>query len=129
MKKDVAWTWGDSQQKAFDELRNCITSSPVLQFTDDSLQFCVEADSSDFVTDAVLSQQSPEDDKWHPISFYSKLLNDIEWNYEIHDKEMLAIMHVVEKWCHFLEGSKHKFKIWTDYKKLKYFMTTKKLNQ
>jgi len=52
----------------------------------------VKADSSDFATGAVLLQQSLEDDKWHPVSFYSKSLNNVEWNYEIHDKEMLAII-------------------------------------
>jgi len=67
MKKDVHWAWNDNQQKAFDELKNCITFSTVLWFTDDSLPSHVEADSSDFVTGAVLSQQSPEDDKWHPV--------------------------------------------------------------
>jgi len=89
MKKDVPWAWNDNQQKAFDKLKNHITSSPVLQFADDSLLFCIEADSSNF---AVLLQQSPEDDKWHPVLFYSKSLNDVEWKYEIHDKEMLAII-------------------------------------
>ena len=77
----------------------------------------------------MLSQKSPEDNKWHPISFYSKLLNDVEQNYEIHDKDMLAITHALEEWRHFLEGSKHKVNIWTDHKNLKYFMTAKKLNQ
>jgi hypothetical protein len=51
----------------------------------------VEADSSDFATGAVLSQQT-EDDKWHPVVFLSKSLNAIKWNYEIHDKEMLTII-------------------------------------
>jgi len=69
MKKDVPWVWNDSQQRAFNELKNCITSSPVLRFADDSLPFCIKADSSDFATGAVLLQQSLEDDKWHPISF------------------------------------------------------------
>ena len=77
MKKDVPWAWNNNQQKAFDELKNHITSSPVLQFADNSLPFRVKADSSDSVTGAVLSQQSPEDDKWHPVLFYSKLLNDV----------------------------------------------------
>jgi len=77
----------------------------------------------------VLSQQSLVDDKWHSVSFYSKLLNDVEQNYEIHDKEMLAIIQALEEWRHFLEGSQHKFEIWTDHKNLKYFMTAKKLNR
>jgi len=52
----------------------------------------VKADSSNFATGAVILQQSSEDDKWNPVSFYSKLLNNVEQNYEIHDKEMLAII-------------------------------------
>ena len=92
------WQWGEEQQKAFDKLKSHITSSPVLCFADDSLQFHIEADSSDFATGAVLSQQSPDDNKWHPISFYSKSLNDVERNYEIHDKEMLVIMRALKEW-------------------------------
>jgi hypothetical protein len=53
-------------------------SSPMLAFADDSLQFHVEVDSSGFMTGAVLSQQSPADEKWHPIAFSSKLLNAVE---------------------------------------------------
>ena len=59
--------------------------------------FRIEANSSDFVTEAVLSQQSMTDGKWHPMAFYSKSLSSVEWNYKIHDKEMLAIIHVLEE--------------------------------
>ena len=57
----------------------------------------VEADSSDFATGAVLSQECPEDGKWHPITFLSKSLSLVERNYEIHDKEMLAIFRALEE--------------------------------
>jgi hypothetical protein len=80
-------------------------------FPDDSRPFWVEADSSDFATGAVLSQQSPLDNMWHLVAYYSKNLNAVERNYEIHDKEMLAIIHALEDWCHFLEGARHKFEI------------------
>jgi hypothetical protein len=86
-------------------------------------------DSSDVTTGVVLSQQSTLDDKWHPIAFYSKSLSTVERNYDIHDKEMLAIMQALEEWHHFLEGMKHRFKIWTDHKNLEYFMSAKKLNR
>jgi len=59
--------------------------------------FWIEADSSDFATGAVLSQQSTTDGKWHPVVFYSKSLSSVEWNYEIYDKEMLAIIRVLEE--------------------------------
>ena len=52
----------------------------------------------------------------------------VEWHYNIHDKELLGVMHALEAWCHYLEGCKHKFKIWTDHKNLQYFMESKKLN-
>jgi len=52
----------------------------------------------------------------------------VERNYEIHDKEMLAIIRALEEWRHFLEGATHLVEIWTDHKNLEYFMTAKKLN-
>jgi len=47
--------------------------------------------------------------------------------YEIHDKEMLAVIRCLEAWRHYLEGAKLEFKIWTDHKNLQYFMTSQKL--
>jgi len=52
----------------------------------------------------------------------------VEWNYEIYDKKILAIIHVLEKWRHFLERAASPVEIWTNYKNLKYFMAAKKLN-
>jgi len=91
--------------------------------------FCIEADSSDFASRAVLSQQLPGEEKWHLVAFYSKSLSLVEWNYEIHDKEMLAIIRALEEWRHFLEGARHLVEIWTDHKNLEYFMMAKKLNR
>jgi hypothetical protein len=59
----------------------------------------------------------------------SKSLLETERNYEIHDKEMLAIMQALDEWRHFLEGAPHKVEIWTDHKNLEYFMSAKKLNR
>ncbi|GLB33387.1 putative retrotransposable element tf2 155 kda protein type 1 [Lyophyllum shimeji] len=129
MAKDIAWTWGSTQQDAFDALKRAITSQSVLSFPNNDRPFQVEADSSDFATGAMLSQQSPGDEKWHPVAFYSKSLNAVEQNYEIHDKEMLAIIRALEEWQHFLEGVRHKVEIYTDHKNLEYFLTAKKLNR
>jgi len=75
-----------------------------------------------------LSQQSPEDKKWHPVAFLSKSLSPVERNYGIHDKEMLAIVRALEEWRHFVEGTEHRCEIWTDHKNLQYFIMAKKLN-
>jgi transposase InsO family protein len=128
-KKEVKWKWTEEEQSAFDSLKGAVTSAPILASPDSSRSFRIEADSSDFATGAVLSQQSLVDNKWHPVAFLSKSLSPVERNYEIHDKEMLAIIRAMEEWRHFLEGAEHQFEVWTDHKNLEYFMTAKKLNR
>ena len=91
-KKDVKWHWTSEEQSAFDSLKSTVTSTPILASPDNFRPFCIEADSSDFATGAVLSQQSAESGKWHPVAFLSKSLSPVEPNYEIHNKEMLAII-------------------------------------
>ena len=91
-KSDSVFKWTDKEKSAFDTLRNRITSTPVLTLPNNSKPYRVEADSSDFATGAVLSQQNSEDDKWHPVTFLSKSLSPVERNYKIHDKEMLSII-------------------------------------
>ena len=80
-----------------------VTTALVLISPQDSESFQIKVDSSDFATGAVLSQQSVTNGKWHPIAFYSKSLSSVEWNYGIHNKKMLAIIHALEEWRHFLE--------------------------
>jgi hypothetical protein len=128
-KKDQKWSWAEAEQQAFNKIKNHITFSPILHFVDDSKAFHIKADSSDYATSGVLSQQSSDDLKWHPTAFYLKSLNRVERNYDIHDKEMLAVMRALEQWHHFLEGMKQMTEIWMDHKNLEYFMTAKKLNR
>jgi len=125
---EQVWIWSRKKQAAFEDLKTAVTTAPVLVSSQESDLFQIKADSLDFATGAVLSQQSMTDGKWHPVAFYSKSLSSMEWNYEIHDKEILAIIRALEEWRHFLEGATHPVEIWTDHKNLKYFMTVKKLN-
>src|SRR6201996_3236031 len=96
-KKDVRGVLGDAEASAFQTLKDLVTSEPVLILPDPSRPYHLEADSSDFATGAVLSQLG-SDEKWHPVAFFSKSLNDVQQNYEIHDKEMLAIIQALEEW-------------------------------
>jgi len=121
--------WSGREQVAFENLKTAVTTAPVLVSPQESDPFRIKVDSSDFATGAVLSQQSTTDRKWHPIVFYSKSLSSVEQNYEIHDKEMLAIIRALEEWRHFLEGATHLVEIWTNHKNLEYFMMAKKLNR
>jgi len=127
-RKETKWNWGERQQKVFKELKERFTTEPVLVTPDLDKEMRVEADTSDFATGGVLSMKC-EDDRWRPVAYISKSLNEAERNYKIHDKEMLAIIRCLEAWRHFLEGAKGWFKIWTDHKNLEYFMKTQKLNR
>ena len=60
--------------------------------------------------------------------YISKSLNETEKNYEIHNKEMLAIIRYLKVWKYFLEEAKDRFEIWMDHKNLEYFMKAQKLN-
>ena len=70
----------------------------------------VEADASKYTTEGVLLIKC-KDKKWRPVAFISKLLNKAERNYEIHDREMLAIIRCLDKWRYLLEGAQSKFEI------------------
>jgi len=74
-----------------------VTTALVLVSPQDSEPFCIEADSSDFASGAILSQRLPGEEKWHLVAFYSKSLSLVKQNYKIHDKEMLAIICALEE--------------------------------
>jgi len=90
-RKEKKWKWGDEQQEAFKQLKQVFTSRPLLVVPDIDKEFRVEADASNFATGGVLLIKY-EDNKWRPVAYISKLLNETERNYEIHDKEMLAVI-------------------------------------
>jgi len=127
-KKDIKWQWGSKQQQAFDKLKRIFTMRPVLAAPDLDKEFRVEADASNYTTRGVLSMKC-SDNLWRPVAFISKSLSNTERNYEIHNKEMLAVVRYLEAWRHFLEGTTTKFKVWTDHKNLEYFMKVQKLNR
>jgi len=80
-------------------------TEPVLVISDLNKEIRVEADVLDFTTNGVLSIKY-EDKKWRPVIYISKSLNKAEKNYQIHNKEILAIIKCLETWRYFLEGIK-----------------------
>jgi hypothetical protein len=77
----------------------------------------------------VVLSQNGEEERLHPVAFHSQKFTAIKINYEIDNKEFLAIIDSFQEWRHFLEGVVHPITINTDYKNLKYFMFTRVLNQ
>jgi hypothetical protein len=102
--------------------------APILVHPDFTKAFYLETNASDFASGAVLLQMGV-DEKLHSIAFYSRKFSAIEINYEIHDKELLAIVDSSQEWRHFLEGAAHPVTVYTDHKNLEYFMTARVLNR
>ena len=105
-----------------------VTKAPILAHYKQGVKTIVETDSSDYVSSGVLSQLG-DDELLHPVAFFSKNLNPAECNYEIYDKELLAIIRCFEQWRPELEETGVPIKVITDHKSLEYFMTTKKLTR
>ena len=74
-RKDVKWVWGESQQKAFDELKGVFTTKPVLVAPDLDKEFRIEADASNYATGGVLSMKYL-DNWWRLVAFISKSLSN-----------------------------------------------------
>ena len=95
VKKDKKWKWTEKQEKAFRELKKRFTEEPILAAPDLDKKMKMEVDASDYATGGVLSMEC-RDGLWRPVAFLSKSLNETERNYEIYDKEMLAIIRGLE---------------------------------
>ena len=127
-KKGVCFEWGEEYEAAFQELKCRFTSAPVLRHFDLDKEIIVETNASDYVSAGVMSQHDA-DGILHPVAFFSKKHSPTECNYEIYHKELMAIIHCFEEWCAELESSLHPIKVLSDYKNLKYFMSTKLLSR
>jgi hypothetical protein len=122
------WIWMDAMTKSFEKLKHCFITSPILTHFDPHHKCIVETDASDFALGGTLSQTA-KDKKLHPTVFHSMKFSPAEINYEIHDKELLAIVDCFKAWRRYLERSPHTVHVFTDHKNLEYFMTTKVLNR
>ncbi|PNP57201.1 hypothetical protein FNYG_15278 [Fusarium nygamai] len=127
-KKGKPFEWSDKAQGAFTQLKKAITSEPVLAMFDPEKEIELETDASDFALGGQIGQRD-DTGKLHPIAFYSHKLHGAELNYPIYDKEFLAIVNCFKEFRHYLMGSKHQVKVYTDYQNISYFAMTHELNR
>jgi len=121
VKKDQKWEWMEKQEEAFRELKERFTKELVLAALDLDKKMRMEVDISDYATEGVLSMKC-KDGRWWLVTYLLKSLNEMERNYKIHDKEMLAVIRELENWRYLLKGTKFKFEVWMDLENLEYFM-------
>ncbi len=93
-------------------------SQPVLSLPKREGKFQVETDTSGHAIGGVLSQE--QEGKWKPIAFLSRTMQPVKRNYEIYDKELLAIVKALTKWRQYLLDTMEPFEVWTDHKRNTY---------
>jgi hypothetical protein len=113
--------WGGKQQKAFDTLKEKISTTPVLALPDLQHPFEIETDASDYAMGAVLMQHGK------PICYHSETFTSAVVNYPTYDKELYALVQSVKKWKHYLMGKETI--IHTDHQPLQYLHSQTKLQQ
>jgi hypothetical protein len=115
----VKFSWGQSQQQAFDDLKQCLCSAPVISLPDLQQPFEIETDASDYAMGIILTQHG------HPMAYHSETLSDVVRKYPTYDKEMYSIVKACRQWRHYILG-KEKI-IHTDHKPLHFMQTQGKL--
>jgi len=121
------WRWTPKAELAFKELKNRFTTALILAHFDPQRPVIVKKDTSDFALGAILSQRDPEN-CLHTVAFHWRKFSRAEINYEIHDKELLAIVDSFKHWRRYCEGAIHQVQVLSDHQNLEYFTATKVAN-
>src|ERR1700712_4306627 len=103
-RTNVIWDWNSACQESFETLKAAFRSAPILTHWIPDKQIVVETDASDYAIAAILSIIL-DDGEIHPVAFLSRTLTPPELNYDVHNKELLAIFTAFDQWRHYLEGS------------------------
>ena len=136
-KKTTPWHWGEAQHKAFEELKTQMCRSPVLIQPNVNKQFTLHVDASAYGMGTILSQKGNHTTKTlaqchkpvlHPVTYYSATFTPMEQNYDIYERELLAIMKALAHWRHYLGWTKTPFIICMDHANIQYWKSPRNLN-
>lgn len=119
--KGTPFVWGPEQEKVFNAMKEAITLYLVLQQPNPNRPYQIECDTLNFATRAVLSQVMEDDREWHPVAFLSASMTKTKWNYEIYNKELMAVILTFKAWHHLLEGTEHLVEVVSDHQNLEYW--------
>ena len=126
-KLTADWTWHPIHQQAFEALKDSFVTAPALRIYDWERPAVVEVDASNWSAGGTLLQPG-DGGELHPVAYFSSKHSAQECNYDIYDKELLAVVKALEEWRPELEGAAQRFDIVTDHKNLQTFATTKQLS-
>ena len=126
--KKAEFQQGKEQEDTFYRIKELVVIELVLVLLDLSKLFEVEANSLDYTIGGQLSQHD-KNGKLYLVAFFSKKLSSIQLNYPIYNKELLAIIKAFKEQRLYLSSTVEPIKVYTDYKNLRYFTTTKELSR
>jgi len=126
-RKDERWHWDKKQKDAFCALKGSLSGTAHLRIPNPACEKILKTDASDFTVEACLYQI--EDRQQRPIAYWSRKLSEPEERYEVHDKELLAIVKALQDWRPYLARIKKPIQIYTDHKNLRNFAIMKQLNR
>jgi RNase H-like domain found in reverse transcriptase/Reverse transcriptase (RNA-dependent DNA polymerase) len=119
-KKEAPFIWTPRCTDAIQQLKQIVLSDPVLQQPHPDCPYTLEVDASQYTTGAIL-QQPDEGGRLRPVGYDSQTFNDAKCSYDIHDRELLAVIQGLLAWRHLLVGSPHKICVLMDHSNLKYY--------
>ena len=121
LEKDAKFSFTEECKAVFQLLKWKLSSTPIICTPDWNLNFEIMADASDQAIGVVLGQK--HDKVFHPIYYVSKLLNEAQQNYTTTEKELLAVVHAVEKFRSYIIG--YKVICHTDHAAIRYLLRKK----
>ena len=120
LRKDTPFTWNEPQNSAFTEIRSILVSEPTIAIPSPDKDFLIQTDASKHTIAAVLYQPD-KDRNLQPVAYFSKTLNPAQQNYDIYNRELLAIIEALHHWYIYLYQAPTPTEIWTDHRNLTYF--------
>ncbi len=122
--KDVkmsSFIWSSEAKQAFNQLRDVFMRASILRHFDSERHIRIEIDMFNYAVANIFSQ-SDDEDQWHLIAFWFRMMIDVKRNYKIHDQKLLVIVAMFKHWRYYVKNNYHTVEVLTDHNNLKSFM-------
>jgi hypothetical protein len=133
-RKATPFHWKSPQMKAFETLKTIMCQKPILRQPNYDNPFFLLTDASAYSVGAVLSQEGETNPCFkkpflHPIAYYSSTFIPAERNYDIYERELLAVLKSLKHWRHHLAATEKPVTVLTDHANLAFWKNPKKVNR
>ncbi len=123
-----SFIWSSEVKQAFNQLRDVFIRTSILRHFDSERHIHIEINAFNYAVASILSQ-SDDENQWHSIAFWFRIMINVERNYETYDQKLLVIVIMFKHWRHYVKNSYHTVEVLTDHNNLKNFMNVQELNE